>query len=172
MDRDELLNQIDFAQARIEETERLIINFNPAEKGFKELVDSYNKWIDRYNEFMTQLDNFDKEDIEVQKLNLERYKIAVQEAIDKEKMDIDRAKLAFDQDKFEHDAKQEKWKEPVDIGLKAVELGVRVAVPIIGIAGTMALASLAYTNDAELKLCNGRIFASAKEVLKLCTSRV
>ena len=49
MEREQLLDQIDFAQARIEEIEKVVINANPTEKGFKELVESYNKWIGEWN---------------------------------------------------------------------------------------------------------------------------
>lgn len=150
MEREQLLDQIDFAQARIEEIERVLINANPTEKGFKELVESYNKWIDRYDELITREEHFDDEALESRKLDIEEMKVKVET----EKLEIEKKRI------------------PVDIALRVGELGIKVAVPIIGIVGTMAVAKLAYINDAELNLCNGRIFASAKELIKLTTTKV
>lgn len=178
MDRTVLLNQIDFVQARIEEMDKLVINGNPAEKGFKEIMDNYNKWTDRYNELMVQLEKLDKEDLEKERLNLERDKFEFQKASEVDKNEIEKLKVSIqeeleqdklnlERDRFAYEVKKSRLDKALDVGLKVGELGVRVAVPIIGVCGTIAVAKLSYINDAELKLCNGRIFAGAKEIIKL-----
>ncbi len=179
MEREQLLDQIDFAQARIEEIEHVVINANPTEKGFKELIESYNKCIDRYDELITREEHFDDETLESRKLDIEEMKVKVEtEKLEIEKKRIaalsytESEKLEFERQKFDKEVGAAKWKDPVDIALRVGELGIKVAVPIIGIVGTMAVAKLAYINDAELKLCNGRIFASAKELIKLTTTKV
>lgn len=197
MDREILVDQIDFAQARIEEIERLVLNVNPDQKGYKELADSYNKWIDRLDNLTDKLEHIDDIDIEAEKIQLEqrrldieerkietqktlearkidneKVKIQVQEELENDKLNLEREKFAADQMNIAKEHKHAMWKEPVDIGLKVLDLGVKVAVPIIGITGAAALAVLSYENNQELKLCDGRIFTGARDVLKLATGKI
>ena len=189
MDNTILLDQIDFAQARIEEIEKQVINTNPEQKGYKELVDSYNKWIDRYDNLMEKLETGDV-DIEYEKLKLEQAKLDfekekfrsqhelecakrdIQEELETDKLNLERDKFSAEQMIRLKESRRAAVRGPVDVSLKLLETGAKVAVPLIGLAGTMAVASLAYTNDSELKLCNGRIFASAKELLKISTTKL
>lgn len=132
MDKDTLMEQIEFARARIEELERKIECSDPEEKGYTGLIEGYIKWTDRYN---TLVDKFNSiEDVE-------------------------------EKDKLSK-------KELIDVILRSAELGAKIIVPVIMLVGTVAVAKLAYANDADLKLCNGRIFGSVREVLKLATMKL
>lgn len=170
MDKAVLLDQIDFVQARIEDVDKKVINCEADEKRYQFLLEAYNKWVDRYNELMDKLEEIDDEnkvDIEMEKIQVEKLKIASQKEIEQSKINLDAEKLNLDREKFYHEVRMEKRKEPIDIIFRSADLGVKVLVPVLGITATMAVAGLAYVNDAELKLCNGRIFAQAREVLKV-----
>lgn len=147
MEREILLDQIDFVQARIEEIDKKVINWKPEDKGYKELVDSYNKWIDRYNDLLDKLEHINDIDIDVEKLKLER-------------------------EKFIHDIEEQKRKEPIELIFRSADLGVKILAPILAITGTVAVAKLAYLNDTDLKLCNGRIFGQTRDLIKLATMKV
>lgn len=174
MDESVLLDQLDFTQARIEEIEKQVINYNPDQKGYKELVDSYNKWIDRYNTLMDKVEHFDDVDIEERKLAFEMEKFKVQQELEQDKLNLETVKAQLEREKFAYSVESDKIgpKDIVDTSLKVGELGVKVAVPVIGLIGTVALAKIAYTNDLDLKLCNGRIWPSAKEMLKIATGKI
>ena len=134
MDKDTLMNQIEFAWARIEELEGTLEHADPEGKGYNGLIDAYVKWVDRYNNLVEKLNRM--EDVEEDK-----------------------------EDKLSK-------KEIIDVILRSAELGAKVLIPVVGLVGTVAIAKLAYANDADLKLCNGRIFGSVREVLKLATMRL
>lgn len=65
-----------------------------------------------------------------------------------------------------------KKKDTIDLGLRVAELGCKVAVPVIGVVTTVALAKLAYMQDGNMVLCNGRIFPMAKDVIKMATVKI
>ncbi len=172
MTRDELNNQIDWVQARIEETERLVINGNPSEKGYKELVDSYNKYIDRYNEFSTQLEHFDDVDIEQAKLDFEKEKFKSEQEIEHDKINLKAEEIRLDREKFAYDVEHQKSKELLSDILEVVEVTGKLLVPIAGITSVVYVANLAYINDSKLELCNGRIMGGVKDILKIIAMKV
>ena len=162
MDRDELKNQIDYVQARIEEIDKKIINSEPDQKGYKELVDSYNKWIDRYDEMIDRFEHFDDVDIERKKLELEEEKITSLQQIEQDKVNLEQERLRLEREKFAYETTEAKNKELIDTILRSADLGVKILVPLIGLKGTLTIARLAYTSDLDLKLCNGRIWGLLK----------
>lgn len=84
---------------------------------------------------------------------------------------IDRYNALIDKlDQLDHEEvekKQLKKKETVDIIFKAADLGLKILVPIFVALVSLGIAKLSYANDQNLELCNGRIFGSVKDVLKL-----
>lgn len=172
MNIEELRNHIDFIQARIEETERLVINANPSDKGYKELVDSYNKYIDRYNELMTQLEHFDDVDIDKAKLDFEIERFKTEEEIERDKIDLDRERLRLDREKFAYDVEHQKSRELLSDILEVAEVTGKILVPIAGLTGVIYVANLAYMNDSKLELCNGRVIGGVKDLLKIITLKV
>ena len=169
MDIAELKNQIDYVQARIDEIDKKIINSEPDQKGYKELVDSYNKWIDRYDEMIDRLEHFDDVDIERKKLeleerrvNLEHDKLKISEQIEQDKVNVEVEKVRLEREKFAFETTDTKNKELMDLILRSADLGVKILVPLIGLKGTLTIARLAYTSDLDLKLCNGRIWGLLK----------
>lgn len=210
MDEEKLLDQLDFAQARIEEIEKKVINWEPEKRGFKELVDSYNKWIDRYNELLETIQHIDDVDVEREKLELERVRIENEKAkielekektnsmieVEKKKIEVDQARIAFEKEKFEsmqeieqdkvnldterlrlerekfgHDVVAETRGEIIEVIFRSADIGVKLLVPTLAIAGTWAVAKLSYMNDADLKLCNGRVAGNVKELLRIATMK-
>lgn len=172
MDKAVLLDQIDFTQARIEEIEKQVLNYDPDKKAYSELMTSYNKWIDRYNTLMDKLEHFDDISVEAVKLNLERDKMTIQEQLEQDKLNLESEKLRFEREKFAKEIEDQKRKAPVDIIFKSAELGVKVLVPVCGLVGTIGLAKLAYMNDLNLQLCNGTVRSCAKDLLKIATTKV
>jgi hypothetical protein len=84
-------------------------------------------------------------------------------------------RLVDELDQFDISAekeKAEKRKDAIDLGLRVAELGCKVAIPIIGVTTTLALAKLSYIQDSNMVLCNGRIFPMAKDVIKLATTKL
>ena len=172
MDKAILLDQIDYVQARIEEIDNKVINWKPEDKGYKELVDSYNKWIDRYDDLLDKLEHIDDFDVEREKIKLESERLTIQETIEQDKINLEQDKLRFEREKFTKDIEDQKKKETVEIIFRSADLGVKVLVPTLAIAGTWAVAKLSYMNDAELKLCNGRVAGNVKELLRIATMKV
>lgn len=176
MNEEFLKNQIDYVQARIEEMDDKVINTDPSEKEFKGLIDNYNKWTDQYMILLDRLEHINDENLEREKLDLEKIKVENQFKLEMEKLnrteELEQDKLNLDRDKFAYEVKKNRWEKPVDIILKVGDIGARVAVPLIGMSVTTALATLAYMNDSELKLCNGRIQKQAETVLRIMTSKV
>ena len=167
MDMDFLKDQIDNALARAEEIDKKIINLEPDQKGYKELVDSYNKWIDTYKTMMDKFLHYDDPDVEVLKLELEREKLKIQQEIEQDKLNLDTEKVHLDREKFAYDVEQNKKRELIDIIFKSVDVGAKVLVPTLSLTGIIYVANLAYMNDADLKLCNGRIIGGVKDILKI-----
>lgn len=172
MNREILLDQIDFVQARIEEIDSKVINWKPEDKGYKELLDSYNKWIDRYDVLLDRLEHIDDLDVERERNNLDRDKLTIQETIEQDKIELEKEQLRLDREKFAYDIENQKKKEVVEIIFRSADLGVKVLIPTLAIAGTWAVAKLSYMNDAELKLCNGRVAGNVKELLKIATMKI
>lgn len=183
MDKAILLDQLDWVQARIEEVERQVINYDPDGKGYKELVEGYNKLVDRYDKLLDSVEHFDDEnledkqlriqkEIEDNKIALEREKLQTQEEIEQDKINLETEKLRLDREKFAYDTQNAPRKEIEDVIFKTVDIATRLAVPVIGFMGIRYVANLSYMNDAELKLCNGRIAGGVKDMLKVLTMKV
>lgn len=172
MTEDYLKEQIDYVQARIEEMDKLIINANPTEKGYKELVDSYNKWIDRYKELMDELKHFGEEDIEKAKLDFEKEKMRALDEIENDKIDLERERLRLDREKFAHDIEHQKGEELKEVIFMSAELMAKVAVPLVTVSAMVGVAKLSYAKDLDLELCNGRVMGTVKDLLKLATMKV
>jgi len=68
--------------------------------------------------------------------------------------------------------KQAKKEKALDLWLRVAELGCKVAIPVMGIAASLALGKLAYVQDTNMVLCNGRIFPMAKDVVKMATVKI
>lgn len=172
MDKQFLLDQLDYVQARIEEIDEQVINNNPTEKGYKELIDSYNKWVDRYDALLEKIEHFDDEDLEKRKLDIESDKNTVLYDVESRKIELDRERLLFEKEKFQHEIQTQKIEKTTDIIFRSGDLLVRGMVPLIGLAGVIYVANLAYMNDEQLKLCNGRIAGGVKDALKIMTMKV
>ena len=89
----------------------------------------------------------------------------------KEKAEKKLDALESDLDKEEEKEYQRK-KDKADLTLKWVELGCKVAVPILTVLTTVAIAKLSYASDADLKLCNGRIMGLSKDLIRTIGARV
>lgn len=161
MTRDELKNQIDYFQARIEELDKKIINGAPSEKGYKEMADAYNKFVDQYISLLDRLEHFDDADLEYEKLQIEQ-----------DKINVESERIRLDREKFAHEIEVQKKQEVVDIVFRAGDLGAKLLVPALGSAAVIYVANLAYMNDSKLELCNGRIIGGVKDLLKIMTMRV
>lgn len=172
MDKDKLLDQLDWVQARIEEIEGQVLNYDPDKKGYKELVDGYNKLVDRYNEILQTIENLDKPDVEMEKIDLERERMRITEEIEQDKINLDREKLRLEREKFAHDIEVQTKKDVEELIFRSLETGVKVLVPIASLTGIVYVANLAYMNDADFKLCNGRVIGGVKDILKVLTMKV
>ena len=165
MDKEILLDQLDWVQARIEEVERQVLNYPSDGKGYKELVEGYNKLVDRYDKLLDDVEHFDDESIEEKQLR-------VQTEIENNKINLETEKLRLDREKFAYDTQNAPRKEIEDVIFRTVDIATRLAVPVIGFMGIRYVANLSYMNDAELKLCNGRIAGGVKDMLKVLTMKV
>lgn len=172
MDKEKLLDQLDYVQARIEELDELIINARQSDKGYKEVIDVYNKWTDRYNELLTTLEHFDDVDIEQEKLEFEKEKFKTTTEIEQDKINVESERIRLDREKFTHDIEIQKRNEIKDIIFEAAELGIKISVPLIAAAATISVAKLSYMNEEEFRLCNGRVYGGVKDLLKLVTLKV
>lgn len=177
--KDKLLDNIDYVQARIEELDDIIIQARQTDKGYKEVIDVYNKWTDQYRELMTKLEHFDDADIEKEKLelekmrlNLERDKQTIMQQIEQDKINVETEKLRLDREKFACEIEVRKRDEIKDIIFEAAEIGIKLAVPLIAVVGTIGVAKLSYMNEEEFKLCNGRVYGEVKDLLKIVTMKV
>lgn len=76
----------------------------------------------------------------------------------------------------ELDDKEEKEyrrkKDKTDLTLRYLELGCKVAVPILTVLTTVAIAKLSYASDADLKLCNGRIMGLSKDLIRTIGAKI
>ncbi len=172
MNKETLNDHIDFVQARIEEIEKQVINYDPDKKGYKELVDGYNKWIDRYHELLIERDQLEKDDIEMAKLELERERMKIDEEIERDKINLEEDKHRLDREKFAYEVEHQKGRELISDILEVAEITGKILVPIAGLTGVIYVANLAYMNDSKLELCNGRVMGCAKDVLKVLMMRV
>lgn len=153
MEIKDLKNQVDWLQARIEEMDKLVINGNPSEKGYKETIDAYNKFVDRYCELVTRLEHFDDDDLEKVKLELEQ-----------DKLNLDMEKLRLDREKFAYEVSQKKTDDVVNIVFRSADVGAKIAVPVISGYFAMKLAILAYTKNGDLELRDGTIWSLMKQL--------
>lgn len=172
MDLETLKNQIDYVQARIEEIDKQIINTNPSDKGYKELIDSYNKWIDRYDDLIEKLAHFGEDSEEKIKNELERLKIETNQEIETDKVNLEAERLRLDRERFAHEVECQNLNQKLDIIFRSADVGTKILVPTMGLIGVVYVAKLAYMNDAELKLCNGRIFGGVKDILRILTTKL
>lgn len=155
MDREELLlKQMEYVKEQIASIEKKIGSYPEDGKGFKELVDGYNKWVDRYNALVDEYGKLNSVDLEEEQLELEK------------------DKLDFEKEKFDYENMHKEKTERVDRVFRGAEIAAKILVPCLAITGSVAIAKLSYMNDAELKLCNGRIFGGLKEVIKLATMKL
>ena len=164
MDKQFLSDQLDYVQARIEEIDEKVINNNPSDKGYKELIDSYNKWVDRYNELLIKIETIDDEDLDKRKLDIESDKNTILYEIEQRKIDLKREKFLFDREKFQNEVQTQKFDRTADIVFKTLDIGTKVSVPIIGGYFAMKLAILAYTKNGELELRDGTIWSLIKQI--------
>lgn len=154
MDRQLLLDALDFAGTRIEELEGTVKNTDPSAKGYKELTEAYNKWIDRYNEIYCELNELNKVNVEEETLKLER------------------ERLQFEINKFNYEAEIKKKDDIRNSIFSGLELGAKVLVPVLMLIGTTALGKLAYAKDLDLSLCNGRVWNEGTSLMKLATMKI
>ena len=98
MDIEYLQNQLDWIQARMEEMDKLIINYDPEKKGYEEALKNLNKLTDRYDELLDRIEHFDDPDIEAEKLKLEADKLTVNETIEQNKLKLEEDKLKVNEE--------------------------------------------------------------------------
>lgn len=178
MDKEKLNDQLDYAQARIEELDKIIINAEQTTKGYKEVIEVYNKWTDTYNDILSKIEHVDdpnldelkyelekeKLDVEKAKVNLERDKQTIMQEIEQDKINNEAERIRLDREKFAHEVGVQTRNEIEDIIFKTLDIGTKVSVPIIGGYFAMKLAILAYTKNGELELRDGTIWALIKQL--------
>lgn len=185
MDKEYLKDQIDYAQARIEELDKLLLNTESSTKGYKESIDAYNKWVDRHGELMSLLIHFDDIDIDKAKLDFEKEKLKVQQQIESDKLDLERERqgimqeleqdkinveterLKLERERFAHDVQVQKRAEIEQAIYEVLELSVKIGVPVAVILAIVGVSKLAYVKEAQLELCNGRVYGGIKDLLSL-----
>lgn len=172
MDKATLEDHIDFIQARIEEIEGQVLNYDPDKRGYKELMIVYNNLVDRYHELLDKLEHFGEKDIELRKLELEEKRLKLNEEIEKRKLSLEESKFEFERIKDVRDREHQSNRELIDDIFEAIGLAARIAVPIASLTGVIYLGNLAYMSDAEMKLCNGRIIGRAGDIFKILTLKV
>lgn len=172
MDKSVLMNQLDWIQARMEDMDKLIINYDPEKKGYEEALKNLNHLTDRYNELLDEIEHFDDPDIESEKLKIEAEKIKINQEIEQDKINLESERIRLDRDKFAFDVEQAKKKEVIDIIFRTGELSAKIIVPILGFMSVRYVANLSYMNDEEMKLCNGRIAGTVKDVMKILMMKV
>ena len=196
MDKEYLKDQIDYAQARIEELDKLLLNTESSTKGYKESIDAYNKWVDRHGELMSLLIHFDDIDIDKAKLDLEKEKLKVQQQIEsdkqssmkeieqnkldlererqaimqeleQDKINVETERLRLERERFAHDVQVQKRAEIEQAIYEVLELSVKIGVPVAVILAIVGVSKLAYVKEAQLELCNGRVYGGIKDLLSL-----
>ena len=172
MDKQLLMDQLDFATERIEELEGVIKSTDPSAKGYKELADSYNKWQDRYDDIYCKLNELDKVDVEAENLKLEQERL--QFDIDKLncESELERKKLQFEIKKFNYETEAKKKDDLVNIIFRGAEVVVKLIVPLAGVAATVGLGKLAYVQDSNMGLCDGRVWGQTKDVIKFASMKL
>ena len=186
MDIEILKNQLDWVQARMEDMDQVVINYDVKDKGYEEALKNLNKLTDRYDELLDRIEHFDdvnvdaekvkleaeKLKLEADKLTLEKSRIESNQELEQDKINLETEKLRLEREKFASDVEQAKKKETIDIIFKTSDVIVKLAVPILGFAGVRYVANLSYMNDEQMKLCNGRIAGGVKDMLKIMTMKV
>lgn len=168
MDREMLDEQIAFVQKRIEAIDEVLATRSADEKGYKELVDSYNKWVDRYSELLEEPDRWKEADFDFAKLDFEREQLE----FEKEKSQIERDRLEFEKEKFEKESARQKEQDIINVIFEGMGVACKIAVPVISLAAIVYVANLSYMNDSKLELCNGRIMGTTKDLFKILTMKV
>lgn len=154
MDRQLLQDELDFAGTRIEELEGEVKNTDASAKGYKELTEAYNKWTDRYNEIYSQLNELDKVDIEYETLKFEQ------------------EKFKFEKEKFEYEKSTKHKDDLAKYIITGAEIGARILVPALMLMGSIGIAKLSYAKDLDLSLCNGRVWGTKPDLMKLATMKI
>lgn len=173
MDRlDFLKNQLDYVQARIEEIDEKVINGNQGDKGYKEVIDSYNKWVDQYNVLLEKIDHVNDIDIDIAKLELDKERLQIEQEIEQEKNNLKAEEIRLEREKFAYDVEHQKKQDTVNEIFEVLEITGKLLVPIAGLTGVIYVANLAYMNDSKLELCNGRIMGGVKDLLKIMAMKV
>lgn len=185
MDKEYLMDQIDYVQARQEELDKLILNAQADGKGYKEAIESYNKWVDRYIVLTDALLHLDDIDIEQEKLNFEKEQLKVHKEIEFAKINADKDKqnllqeieqdkinneterIRLDREKFANDVKVQKRGEIEQAIFETAGLAVKIGVPVAVILAVVGVSKLSYVKEAELELCNGRVYGGIKDLLAL-----
>lgn len=157
-----LMEQIDYVKARIEAIDEALINSSPSDKGYKELIESYNKWVDRYNELLDEPKHRSDVDLNFAKLEIESDRLQSESEIEMEK-------IALDREKFEYEKEHQKKRELIDDIFEGIGAAGKILVPVASLVGVVYVANLAYMNDSKLELCNGRVFGTAKDLFKVLT---
>lgn len=165
MEKEMLEQQITFVQNRIEQIDRALANCSADEKGYKELVDSYNKWVDRYSELLEEPDRWREVDFDFAKLEFEHEQLE----FEKEKSQIERDRLEFEKEKFEKESARQNEQDILNAILGGIGTAGKILVPVIGLAGVIYVANLSYMNDSKLELCNGRVMGTVKDLFKIIT---
>lgn len=168
MDREMLDEQIAFVQKRIEEIDKGLAARSADEKGYKELVDSYNKWVDRYSELLEEPERWSEMDFDFAKLDFEREQLE----FEREKSQIERDRLEFEKEKFERESARQEQQDILNAIFECIGTAGKILVPVIGLAGVIYVANLSYMNDSKLELCNGRIMGTTKDLFKILTMKV
>lgn len=167
MDIENLRNQLDYAQARIEELDKIIINAEQTTKGYKEVIDVYNKWTDTYNDILSKIEHFNDVSLDEQKLELEKEKLNIEKSkieIEQDKINNETERIRLEREKFANEIEMQKRNEIEDIIFKTLDIGTKVSVPVIGGYFAMKLAVLAYTKNGELELRDGTIWALIRQL--------
>ena len=171
MNREERINNhLNFVQSRIEALEKQVLNCNPDMKGYKETVESYNKWQEKYDELENRLEHLNDVDVDLEKLNIERMKLERTEEIEQDKLNLAQEQLRLDREKFVYETEAHKREEFISNLFRTLELGGKIAIPVIGMGAAVKLAKISYINDLDMKLCNGNVRGAAKELLKMALS--
>ena len=79
--------------------------------------------------------------------------------------DVERLEL---QDELEDRVKEKR----IDLALKCAEIVCKTAIPLIAIGASIGVAKLSYTQDAQLKLRNGNVMASARDLMQMARLKV
>ena len=72
------------------------------------------------------------------------------------------------QDELEDRVKEKR----IDLALRCAEIVCKTAIPLLAIGASIGVAKLSYTQDAQLKLRNGNVMASARDLMQMARLKV